>query len=564
MNSETKICQNCKQNFTIDPEDFDFYNKVNVPPPTFCWQCRFQRRIAARNERKLFRNKSAKSGADIITLYPPASGIPVYTQEEWWADDWDQMATGRDYDFKRNFFDQLFDLVKVAPRFGQSVVNIINSLYSANASYLKNCYLLFNSNSSEDSAYGNAVDACKDSYDNSHISQSERCYECFWMTNCYECRGSSQCVDCHGMWFSKNCRGCSDCIGCVNLTKQKYCIFNVPYSKEEYEKKKAEMKLNTHSGLRQAQAKAKEFWLKFPNKCIEGIQNDNVTGAYVTNSKNVHYGYLVREGKDMKYVQYQQVPKNEDCYDISIWGENNQLAYENTACGHGTQRVKFSLECYTDLRDIEYCICCCSSSNLFGCVGIRKKEYCILNKQYSKEEYEALRAKIIQHMKDMPYTDKKGNVYKYGEFFPIELSAFGYNSSTAIQHFPLTKEEAMAQGYKWNDEDAKAYETTMQASEIPDVIEDVQDDILKQLIACESCSKAYRLIQNELTFLRSQKLPVPRKCIDCRYEARIAQRNKAFLYDRTCEKCSVDIKTSYSPDQPEIVYCEACYQAEVV
>lgn len=33
--SETKICQNCKKDFTIDPEDFKFYEKIKVPSPTF-------------------------------------------------------------------------------------------------------------------------------------------------------------------------------------------------------------------------------------------------------------------------------------------------------------------------------------------------------------------------------------------------------------------------------------------------------------------------------------------------------------------------------------------------
>ena len=365
------------------------------------------------------------------------------------------------------------------------------------------------------------------------------------------------------MIFSKNCRGCSDCIGCVNLTKQKYCIFNQSYTKQDYEAKKAEMKLNAQSGYQYVQAEAKKFWLKFPNKYLEGVKNDNVSGAYITNSKNVYYGFLVREGKDMKYVQYQQVPKNENCYDITVWGENNELCYENTAVGDSTQNVRFCSECYTHLHDMEYCICCCNSANLFGCVGIRNKEFCILNKQYMRDEYEALKKKIIVHMDAMSYTDKKGRVYKYGEFFPIERSAFGYNTSMVSQHFPLTREEALAQGYRWDEDDAKVYETTMKAGDLPDAIEDMKDEILKELIACESCGKAYRLIQGELNFLRSQRLPAPRLCLDCRHRYRIDQRNKSMLYDRQCAKCGKEIKTSYSPERPEIVYCEQCYQQEV-
>ena len=28
--SEKRICQNCKKEFTIDPEDFNFYEKIKV------------------------------------------------------------------------------------------------------------------------------------------------------------------------------------------------------------------------------------------------------------------------------------------------------------------------------------------------------------------------------------------------------------------------------------------------------------------------------------------------------------------------------------------------------
>ncbi len=573
MSEETLICQNCKQPFSIEPDDFVFYEKINVPPPTFCWQCRFQRRCAYRNERSLKKQKSAKSGKDIFTLYPSQVGLTLYSQEEWYSDDWDQMATGRDYDFSRPFFDQIFELFRQAPIFCRNVVQVMNSDYCVNASYLKNCYLLFQVSGAEDSAYGNAVDYSKNCYDNSHLMKCERCYQGFWLTNCYQTFYSSQCIDSHGMWFSKNCRGCSNCVGCANLTGKQYCIFNEQYTKEEYEKLVAEMRLNTYSGLQKLQKKAREFWLKFPNKFMQGIKNENVTGEYITNSKNVQYGYLVREGRDLKYCQYQQIPKNEDCYDITIWGENNQLCYENMGAGMAFG-LKFSVECYENTRDVEYSFSCVSCQDCFGCVGLRKKQYCIFNKQYSKEEYETLRAKIIQHMNEMPYTDKGGRVYKYGEFFPIEKSPYGYNSDMMNDHFPTEKEKALAQGYAWTDADSKEYETTLEASTLPDAIEDAHDEITKELIACIECKRAYRIIANELGFLRTEKIPLPRTCLNCRHNYRIAQRNRTPLYHRTCMcsqthpqhdgQCSNEFETSYSPERKEIVYCESCYQAEVV
>lgn len=586
MNSETKQCQNCKQDFTIEAEDFEFYKKIEVPPPTFCPGCRFQRRLAYRNERNLYRNKSAKSGQEILALYAPESGVTVYEEKEWWADDWDSLNYGRDYNFSKTFFEQFFDLAKVAPRFNRSVTSMVNSDYSANAGYLKNCYLLFNSNHSEDCAYGNGADNSKDCFDISHVNKCERCYNCFWLTNCYQCFFSIQCEDSQNLWFSKNCKGCQDCFGCVNLRNQKYHIFNQPHTKEDYFKKLEELNLENFGKFQKAKEEAEKFWLRFPNKYIQGINNVNSSGEYITNSKNVRHSYLVREGEDLKYVQYLQVPTNKNCYDITIWGEGNELGYENCVTGMGAYNSRFCVDLWPNVKNSEYSMFCTSCSEIFGCVGLRNKQYCILNKQYSKEEYFDLLKKIKEHMNSMPYTDKKGCVYKYGEFFPAELSPHSYNQSVANEHFPLDKTKVLSQGYTWHDASPKEYEITLEASRISDLISDIGEKILAEVIKCQNCSRAYRILVSELNFLKKHKLPIPRQCVNCRHAERISWRNSFKLYKKKCfcggekslntayqntakhshdtEPCPNEFETSYSPDRPEIVYCENCYNSEVV
>ena len=69
MKSETKQCQNCKKDFVIEPEDFNFYEKIKVPPPTFCPECRLIRRMIWRNERTLYKRKCDKTGKQIITMF---------------------------------------------------------------------------------------------------------------------------------------------------------------------------------------------------------------------------------------------------------------------------------------------------------------------------------------------------------------------------------------------------------------------------------------------------------------------------------------------------------------
>jgi len=223
--------------------------------------------------------------------------------------------------------------------------------------------------------------------------------------------------------------------------------------------------------------------------------------------------------------------------------------------------------------NIYYSDNCVGSSNLFGCVGLKKNSYCILNRQYSKQEYEELVEKIKQHMNDMPYTDAKGRVYKYGEFFPPELSPFAYNETIANEHFPLSKDEAQEQGYKWRDQEKRSYQITLRANDLPQDIRELSDNITDEIIECEDasqsvcgCTTAFRILEKDLEFYRRFNIPLPRLCPNCRYKKRFLRRNPLKLWHRKCmnQGCTNEFETSYSPDRPEIVYCEKCYQQEVV
>jgi len=103
MNQETKTCQNCKQDFVIEPEDFVFYEKMQVPPPTFCPDCRMQRRMSFRNERTLYRATCGLCGAAMLSMYAPDAPFPVYCRECWFSDKWDLAQYGMDYDWKNRF-----------------------------------------------------------------------------------------------------------------------------------------------------------------------------------------------------------------------------------------------------------------------------------------------------------------------------------------------------------------------------------------------------------------------------------------------------------------------------
>jgi len=393
------------------------------------------------------------------------------------------------------------------------------------------------------------------------------------------------CADSRNLWFCRDCLGCNDCFGCTNLRKKSYCIFNKQYTKEEYFDEIAKIKLDTSQGLSQARTKSREFWKTQITRHQQGVRNLNSTGSYVTDSRNVNDSYLVRESENLKYCQYLQVPSSKDSYDVSNWGENIELSCETIECGENSYYNRFSRNCWPNCKNIEYSVHLFSCSDCFGCVGLKKKEYCIFNKQYTKEEYLNLTAKIRKHMEEVPFVDSQGIIYKYGEFFPLEFSPFGYNNTLAAQHFPISKEIALEKNYGWIETERGEYQITKKASELPDSTLDLNDQIIKEVVECENCKRPYRILENEFIFYKKEKLPVPRMCHECRHERRISDRLKIYLYDRSCMcagegdetgkykntvkhfhsdgPCGEKFKTGYAPDRPEIVYCEKCYQQEV-
>jgi len=569
-NQETKNCQNCKKDFTIEPDDFAFYEKIKVPPPTFCPDCRLQRRFAWRNEWKLMRKKDIH-GKEIFSAIHEDSPAKIMETAEWYGDAWDPMEYGKDYNFSRPFFQQFQELMHEVPVMSRSLIKPVRSDFCNNASEPKECYLTFAVSYVENSAYSIRGAKSKDIFDCYIFNNSEVCYDSVNITKCYKAFYSVDCEDCHEIMFCKNCVGCSNCIGSINLKNKSFYIFNQPYTKEEYLKKVKELNLTSRNGVEEMRKQAVAHWLQFPNKYIHGWHNTDVTGDYIQSSKNAKNCWLVNESENLKYCQSSAVGPLKDSYDQTGFGDTSELVYDSLIVGNGAYNVLFSAQCFSSVSNLQYCYFCGqNSSNLFGCVSLRNKKYCILNKQYTKEEYEDLVPKIIEHMNNMPYADKKGRVYKYGEFFPIDMSPTAYKDSYADEFFPLTESEIKKQGLVWHNKKNKEFSATKLSNEIPDNINDVDNSILKEVISCEhkgecshECAGVFRITKQELQFYKKLGIPLPKICQNCRHYSRFAWRNPPKLWDRKCAKCGKEFKTSYAPDRPEIVYCESCYNREV-
>ena len=591
MNSETKNCQNCKNQFTIEPEDFNFYEKIKVPPPTFCPECRSQRRMLWRNERSLYRAACGLCGKNIVSMYDPKDHIGIYCDECWWSDKWDPMEYGISYDFGESFFSQWKKLFDNVPHIQLWKFRNIDCDYINYATDDKNCYLSYSAVGCEDTSYSYAVDKSQNILDSEFVDQSSWCYENLDSRNNYRgvfLMSSENCLD---SFFLFDCANCQNCFMSSNLRNKKYVFRNSQYSKQEYE---TEIKKISTGSAKDFNALRSEFEAMkkktAPHRFAQIINAPNSSGDHIENSKNIFRSFAIHDSENLRYAI--RVGRGKDSGDI-YGAVYTELAYESVAPSFRGSDAQFAMTNLSS-RGIRYSAFCASSSDLFGCVGMRSKQYCILNKQYTKEEYEELAPRIMAHMNDMSYVDKMGRTYKYGEFFPPELSPYPYNETIAQEYFPLSKKDISALGYKWKDQELKRYTATKLPEQLPDNIQDVDDSILNEVIRCkhdqscdEQCTQAFKITPDELQFYRKMNLPIPALCPNCRHYDRLRRRNPLKLWHRAChcageksensvytntgthpshakgKHCSNEFETSYAPDRPEIVYCEQCYQAEV-
>lgn len=537
-------CIRCKKQFGITAEDQEFFNKIQLPLPTHCPICRLKRRMIWRNDRVFYRRKCSKSGKPIISIYPENTPFPVYHPSEWYSDGWNPLDFGQDFDYNRPFFEQWQQLMNRVPRIGIDIINCENSDFCNYCGDDKNCYLDIAGEANEDCYYNLFTKYSKNCADCTFAYNSELCYE---VINCYHCYNSSygmyleNCSDCH---FCFDLKGCKNCLFSSNLRQKEYYIFNKPCSKEEYEKKVAELKTGSYNITQAAISQWKKIIKDAIHRDVYSINSENCSGNNIKNSKNCHYSFNISDCEDCKYLY--DVLEAKDCHDINYSLYKPELSYEIISTLN-MRNCAYSMASHY-CNEVYYSDQCNNSSYLFGCIGLNRKEYCILNKQYSKEDYEKMRNIIIEHMK------KTG---EWGEFFPASISPFAYNETVVQEYFPLNREEALIQGFSWKENNPAEY--LEQKYAIPESISETPDTICKEILSCQETGKNYRIIPHELTLYKQLKIPVPRKCPDQRHHDRIILRNPRWLWQRNCSKCDKSIHSSYSPKKTEAIYCEQCY-----
>lgn len=564
---ETKKCKISGKGFFVTDKDWEYYDKkspifwgqkYSLPSPTLSPEERKRRRLAWRNERKLYHRKCDKTGNSLISIYSPEKPYTVYDQKVWWGDDWNPSDYGMSFDFEKPFFTQLGQLHRTVPQINVITSQNENCEFTNLTANCRNCYLIYESSNNEFCEYGCWLQKSDHCIDCSYIHECEYCYEVSDCYNCHSLLWSQNCDNCRESSYLSNCISCANCFGCVNLTNKKYHIFNREVTPGQYEaflQKFFSSNIEEQANYLRERVKLIE---SLPKKYGHILQSENCIGDYMRNGKNCIECFHVHDAENCKYGEH--VWRNSrNNMDVSTVGRNSEWCYECINNGIDASNNSFCVQNWTCSNHL-YCISCFNSHDNFGCISLKKHDHCILNKSYSVAEYEWLAWKIIDHMR---------TTWEWGEFFPHELSPFGYDETVANEYYPLTEKEVKSHDWHWKwDEETSSYHGTfvvpLPTREYDETIvgyETAQkniDTLIGWILQCAVTGKPFKIIKQELVFYIENKLPLPAKHPDIRHKERNALRNKQVLYERKCDKCDTAIISTYEPSTKNVV-CESCY-----
>ncbi len=547
--TETKQCQNCRNSFVIEPEDNAFLERFDIPPSAQCPQCVWQHLLAFWIFGKFRKTQSDLSGKRIITTLPESAQFPIYAYEEWISDAWDALSYGLEYDYNRSFFDQLIELQKKVPHPHRSGTNNVRCEWCDDASDCKDCYLCRSLLECEYLTYGYRTMRCRNSIDLVFSFDMENSYDCTYCFKCYQVRHSFNARNCMDCMFLYDCRNCQNCFMCWNLRNKQYCILNQQYSKEDYFEKLKNFNSGSYKSLNNLK---NEFWKNVASEAIHradlNINAVSSSGNFLEECRGCHSCFFLQKSEKGRYILRGYEDKDVIYATGSIaekaaWTTMDWSSYETAFTSHC---VNCRYSWYLDYcENCEYC---------FGCVGLKNKQYYILNKQYGKGEYETLVAKIKEKMK------QNG---EWGKFFPLRMAYSGYNLSLANIYFPETEANVKQLGGKW-DNVAEVHYEGVSGDDLPDTIQEIPEDFPEQAVICPKTKWRFNMAQHELEFYKRYNIPPPHYHPDFRTMERFKMLTAITPQKGNCHFCSVEIVHYYPPEWDyQKIACIDCYHKEV-
>lgn len=550
--------KHCEGSFSIVEEDIIFLKSFKVPPPNYCPTCRRMRRFVHMGTLNLFSRPCNVPGhtESMISIFSESCPFPVYDYKHFISDAFDPMSFGRDYDASKRPLEQLFAMRKVfpIPSFLNRDPASINSDYSNGGRDTKNAYFSSGCFESEDIWYTAFASKSREIMDSRGLYKCDMIYRSVFSDYLYKSAYVYFSENCSTSYFLYDCRNCTDCFGCVNLRNAKNCIFNVQYSKENYDAFIQELLPFERSVLSQLEDK---FWDLVKTTPMNASRNTNIKDTYGVLLDNMGSSYSLTHSDNSLNVRYADgALSHKDSIDLLFSGGHSHNLYMTTNIGSQSSNVKFSVSSKFS-SDSEFIFNSKNLSNCFMCFGLQNKSYCILNKQYTVDTYwekvDEIKVALLKHG-------------EYADGLGMEFSAEAYNMSLGQISFPLTEQEITALGgHSAREPESNAKNIDIiEVSDLPETIEDVTDDICTKAIACKETGRPFRITPSELAFYRKMQLPLPTRHPAVRINENYSTVPMGVIYVVTCASCGEETPSLYSAESGYKLYCESCFKREVI
>lgn len=403
----------------------------------------------------------------------------------------------REYDFQSNFFENYSSLNSRVHFPNLTHINSENCDYSDIVGWSKNAYLSFIVMESENVLYSYSVkDNSRNVVNSTVVSKwSENIFSSNTITQSFNIFYAKYITNSSNIWFCSNLIWCTECIFSDNLENKSYCISNKEFTKEEYFSQKKAILDNKEKF---------EEWFGNLSRIGKNIGSTNVNGNSIINSTNiVNWCFVnqVENGKNLIMVGSNSLFKN--CYDVFDSGTGADSANLYWLSGWGMWNNQYN-SIISLGSNLYYCNFCWECSFCIGCIWLKNKSYCILNKEYSKEEWYELVDKIFAQM---------DNDWILGNFFPSSINPFYFNDTMAyLINDKFTKEEIIASWFLWRDK-----KITVDIPEWAEVVkvEDLDiinfDEKILNKVIIDVQGNSYKIVRMEYEFLKKYNLPLPKK-----------------------------------------------------
>lgn len=551
---EYKTCEWTWEDFPIYEKDLEMLDKLSpviwwkkfyLLTPNLSPKAREINRLMFRNERKFYNIELENWKKEITTIHPLMRKNIVNIEE---FNNYDFTTQWLDYSWE--FFKDFKELLFSSPNASRLVAWMENSPYCNQEADDKNCHLNAGWHENEDSLYNTFAVKSKDVIDNYWVFKSENVYDSINIFDSSKVFFSNQIKNSFQVYFWYDLIWCQNVIFWNNLENKNYIYKNKQYSKEEWLNIKNDFldKLKDYKKIEELKKEYNEFLEKTWKKEKFIIWSENVSWNIIRNSKNSFSSLYSEENENVRYINIAWNTKNSmDINSFAIWDKLYNVA--------SWYNVFNSFFCASNLccQNWFYNFSVDSIKFAFWCFWfwLKNKSYLILNKKYTKEEWEKTVVKIIEELKEK---------WIWWDFLNPELSPYPYNDSVAYEYYPIKKSIYLKDNKKINEKIEnenwiwKVYilesdkfiskaiihfwwerkintfwrtkETEINISELVEKItfdkipeiENIDESIINKVIICKKTKRPFRITKKELEFYKKYLIPIPRLHYDERHQ----------------------------------------------